>query len=131
MSIAGGAVLAGAELGSDIALSVKEFDEASDTKDLVYAGSVGAKFSDLTIGTADAEVTMAVDTRNNIRQHARNCMINREWAEQLQLVEKNKTWEDLIKLRKKKYNNDMQKVYQSIIDSSQTSRQVVDNMYGL
>ena len=26
----------------------------------MYAGSVGAKFSDLTIGTADAEVTMAV-----------------------------------------------------------------------
>ena len=79
----------------------------------------------------ERKARVAFEERNYIRQKARDCMINREWAEQLQLVEKNKTWEDLIKLRKKKYNNDMQKVYQSIIDSAQTSRPGVDHMFGL
>ena len=59
LSIAGGAVLAGAELGSDIALSVKEIKEACDTKDLVYAGSVGEKFVDQSMSSADAELIMA------------------------------------------------------------------------
>lgn len=31
----------------------------------------------------------------------------------------------------KKYNNDMEKVYQSIIDTAQTSRAGVVHMYGL
>lgn len=73
----------------------------------------------------------AFKERNYIRQKARDSMLNRAWAEQLQLVEKNLSWEDLIKLRMKKYNNDMEKVYQSIIDTAQTSRAGVDHMYGL
>ncbi len=46
LSLAGATVLAGTEIATDIALSVKKIDEARDTKDLVYAGSVGEKFSD-------------------------------------------------------------------------------------
>ena len=63
-------------------------------------------------------------------------MINREWAEQLQIIEKNKTWEELIDGKIKEFKRKgtswtINDIYQSIIDSSQTSRQVVDNMYGL
>ena len=45
--------------------------------------------------------------------------------------EANKTWEEIIKLRKKKYDNNMKDVYQSIIESSKQSRPGVDHMYGL
>lgn len=58
-------------------------------------------------------------------------MLNRAWTEQLQLKEANKTWEEIIKLRKKKYDNNMKDVYQSIIESSKQSRPGVDHMYGL
>ena len=78
-----------------------------------------------------ANARKAFEERNYIRQKARDCMINREWAERLQLKEGNKTWEDIIMLRKKNYDNNMTAAYQSIIDSSQQSRFGVDHMYGL
>ena len=70
------------------------------------------------------------------RQKARDCMLNRAWAEQLQLKEVNKTWEELIAGKIKAFKRQgkdwtMQDVYQAIIDSSQTSRPGVDHMYEL
>lgn len=73
----------------------------------------------------------AFKERNYIHQKARDSMLNRAWAEQLQLKEVNKTWEQILTDRKEIYDNNMKAVYQSIINSSQKSRPGVDHMYGL
>ncbi len=79
----------------------------------------------------EANARKAFEERNFIRQKARDCMLNRAWAEQLQLKEVNKTWEQILTDRKEIYDNNMKAVYQSIINSSQKSRPGVDHMYGL
>ena len=79
----------------------------------------------------EANARKAFEERNFIRQKARDCMLNRAWAEQLQLKEGNLGWNELLEIRQLKYDNNMKTVYQSIIESSQKSRPGVDHMYGL
>lgn len=73
----------------------------------------------------------AFEERNFTRQKARDCMLNRDWAEKLQLKEENKTWERIISDRKEIYGDNMKIIYQSIINSSQKSRTGVDHMFNL
>lgn len=72
----------------------------------------------------------AFELRNKFRKEARELMSDRKLADELNINEKNMTWEEIIeKTKNKGYEGD--EVYNEIINSSQRSRKSVNENLGI
>ena len=68
--------------------------------------------------------------RNEYRTAARQYMKDREWANYLEEVEGNMTWDEILNrtLKKEKINN-MEEAYEYIIKTSQKGRDGIDVLF--
>jgi len=74
----------------------------------------------------------AFELRNEYRTATRQYMKDRNWADYLEQVEKNMTWEEILErtLRKDKINS-LEQVYREIIKKSMSGRDNVDDLFKL
>lgn len=68
--------------------------------------------------------------RNEYRTATRQYMKDRNWADHLEQVEKNMTWEEIIKnTQNKKYINSLEDAYEEIIRTSTKGRETVNDLF--
>ena len=72
------------------------------------------------------------ELRNQYRSDARNFMRDRKLAKYLEEVERNMTWDELLKRTlNKKYVNSIEEAYEEIIKSALKGREPVDELFKL
>lgn len=76
----------------------------------------------------EQQARQAFELRNKLRERARELMEDQKLADKLRRDEPNLSWDELVFKKSKKYNGD--KLWNSIIESSQSSRQEVNDLFG-
>lgn len=76
------------------------------------------------------QAKQAFELRNKFRKEARELMSDRKLAEELNLNERNMTWDEIVeKTKDKGFRGD--DIYEEIINSSQRSRKTVNEKLGI
>jgi hypothetical protein len=76
----------------------------------------------------EVQAKQAFDYRNDIRMQARDLMSDQVTANYLRMNEPNFTWDEFVSIKSTKYTGD--ELWQSIISSSQKSREKVNAQFG-
>ncbi len=74
----------------------------------------------------------AFELRNEYRTSARQYMKDRKWANYLEEVERNMTWDErLVRSLKKKDVKTVEEAYRDIIETSYKGREEIDDLFKL
>lgn len=85
------------------------------------------------ISKLEEKAKKAFELRNEFRTATRQYMSDRKLANYLEQVEKNQEWEKLLQrtLKKDEVGGNLEKAYKKIIETSQTGRDGVDDLFKL